>query len=182
MTRSITERQLALFAALAISVHIVEAGIPSPLPGVKPGLANAVTLIVLLRYGLAAAAWVSLLRVIGGSLLLGTFLGPTFVLSLGGALGALVTLALGERFAGGMLGPVGHACLAALAHTGAQLLIARGLFIPHDGLWTLAPALLAFALTAGVLTGIIAAAILGQLERNDDHGRTDDIGEHDHPP
>lgn len=179
MTRSITERQLALFAALAISIHIVEAGIPSPLPGVKPGLANAVTLIVLLRHGLRAAAWVSMLRVIGGSLLLGTFLGPTFVLSLAGAVGALGALALSSRLAGRWLGPVGHACLAALAHTGAQLLIARWLFIPHPGLLALAPVLLGFALAAGLLTGIITAAILQRLSpRTDERG----VSQYDHRP
>lgn len=163
MTRSITDRQLALFAALAISVHLIEAGLPSPVPGVKPGLANAVTLIVLLRHGLGAAIWVNLLRVLGGSLLLGTFLGPSFVLSLAGALGALCILALAWKALPLQLGPVGYACLAALAHTGAQLAIARWLFIPHPGLWKLAPVLLGLALAAGIVTGIMTAAILQRL-------------------
>ena len=163
MTPSITERQLALYAALAISIHLLEAGIPAPLPGVKPGLANVVTLVVLLRHGLRAAAWVSALRVVGGSLLLGTFLGPTFVLSTAGAVGALLALAgvhaLGHR----VLGPVGYAVPAALAHMLAQLAVAYALFIPHPGLWRLAPVLLAVATVGGVVTGIIAAAIVDRL-------------------
>ena len=40
---------IAGFAALAIAIHIIESAFPSPLPGVKPGLANVVTLIVLFR-------------------------------------------------------------------------------------------------------------------------------------
>ena len=55
-----------------------------PLPGVKPGLANIVTLIVLARYGWATAVWVSGLRVLAGSLLLGHFLAPGFFLTLTG--------------------------------------------------------------------------------------------------
>ena len=163
MTRSITERQLALYAALAICVHLLEAGLPAPLPGVKPGLANVVTLVVLLRHGLAAAAWVSALRVVGGSLLLGTFLGPTFVLSATGATGAMLALAVAHRLGRRVLGPVGYAVLAALAHMAAQLSVAYALFIPHAGLWHLAPVLLAVATAGGVATGIITAAIVDRL-------------------
>lgn len=163
MTRLITDRQIALYAALAISVHLLEAGLPTPLPGVKPGLANVVTLVVLLRHGLRAAAWVSALRVVGGSLLLGTFLGPTFLLSAAGALGALLALAGAHALGHRVLGPVGYAVPAAIAHMGAQLTVAYALFIPHPGLWQLAPVLLAVATAGGVATGIIAAAIVDRL-------------------
>lgn len=163
MTRSITERQLALYAALAISVHLLEAGLPAPLPGVKPGLANVVTLVVLLRHGVGAAAWVSVLRVVGASLLLGTFLGPTFILSAAGAAGALLVLAATHVLGRKVLGPVGYAVPAALAHMLVQLAVAYALFIPHPGLWQLAPVLLAVATVSGVATGIIAAAIVDRL-------------------
>jgi uncharacterized membrane protein len=63
------------------------------MPGIKPGLANIVTLIVLARYGWVAAAWVSGLRIFAGSLLLGYFLSPGFFMSLTGALFSLLTLA-----------------------------------------------------------------------------------------
>ncbi|MEX0900666.1 MAG: Gx transporter family protein [Gammaproteobacteria bacterium] len=163
MTQSITERQLALYAALAISVHLLEAGLPAPLPGVKPGLANVVALVVLLRHGVVAAAWVSALRVVGGSLLLGTFLGPTFVLSAAGAVAAMLALAAAHALGRAVLGPVGYAVPAALAHMLAQLSTAYFLFIPHPGLWGLAPVLLAVATASGVATGIIAAAIVDRL-------------------
>lgn len=163
MTRSITERQLALYAALAISVHLLEAGLPAPLPGLKPGLANVVTLVVLLRHGVIAAAWVSALRVVGASLLLGTFLSPTFMLSAAGAVGALLALAVAHALGRTVLGPVGYAVPAALAHILMQLAVAYALFIPHPGLWRLAPVLLAVATVGGVATGIIAAAIVDRL-------------------
>ncbi|MCA1799074.1 MAG: Gx transporter family protein [Xanthomonadaceae bacterium] len=163
MTQSLTDRQLALYAALAISVHLIEAGIPSPLPGVKPGLANVVALVVLLRHGVAAAAWVTGLRVVGGSLLLGTFLGPSFILAAAGGVAAVAMLALLHTSTGTLLGPVGYAVPAAIAHTAAQLAVARLLFIPDPGLWQLAPVLFAFAVAAGITTGIIAAGIIARL-------------------
>ena len=86
---TVDDHRIAKLAALAISLHLVEAVLPSPLPGVKPGLANIVTLFVLYRFDFATAAWVSLLRVFASSLLLGSFLSPTFALSLSGAVFSL---------------------------------------------------------------------------------------------
>ena len=91
------DHHLARMAALALGLTVLEAAIPSPLPGVKPGLANIVTLIVLARYGWRAAAWVSLLRVVAGGLLLGNFLAPGFFLSLSGALCSLAVLAVSQH-------------------------------------------------------------------------------------
>src|SRR3989338_4054641 len=56
------DHHIARMAAVALGLTILENAIPSPLPGVKPGLANIVTLIVLARYGWRTAAWVTLLR------------------------------------------------------------------------------------------------------------------------
>ena len=54
---------------------VAEAAIPCHCRG-QAWLVNIVTLIVLSRYGWRDAAWVTLLRVLAGSLLLGQFLAP----------------------------------------------------------------------------------------------------------
>lgn len=156
---------VAWLAALAIAIHVLEAALPSPLPGVKPGLANVVTILVLVQFGWRLAAWVSLLRVLCGSLLLGTLLSPTFFLSLGGALASLAVLALAARLPGRGFGPVGYSLLAAQAHMLGQFLIAYLLFIPHAGLWTLLPLLLTAALLFGLTSGIIAHMMLQGVTR-----------------
>lgn len=168
MTASLTERGLVMYAALAVSVHLVEAGIPSPIPGIKPGLANVVTLFVLLRHGIAAAAWVTVLRISASGVLLGTLFGPTFILGASGAFAAITVLAVAHRAAWRWLGPVGYAVPAALAHTAAQIAVAAWLFVPHPGIWRLAPVLLAAAVAAGILTGIITAAINARLPARPD--------------
>src|SRR5512145_1627684 len=76
------DHRIARLTAAAIGLSLIDAAIPLPLPGVKPGLANIVTLIVLARYGWGTAAWVSGLRVIAGGLVLGQFLSPGFFMSL----------------------------------------------------------------------------------------------------
>ncbi|HWP95112.1 MAG TPA: Gx transporter family protein [Gammaproteobacteria bacterium] len=157
------DRLVAGFTALAVAVHVLESAVPSPLPGVRPGLANVVTLLVLLRHGLRPAAWVALLRVIVSGLLLGTFLTPTFVLSLAGALASLVVLAASHMLARRFLGPVGYATLAALAHMAGQIAVAYAAFVPHPAVLALAPVLLTFALGLGIASGIICATILARL-------------------
>jgi len=151
--------RIAWLTALAISIHVLESALPSPVPGLKPGLANVITIVVLLQFGWRTAAWVSLLRVICGSLLLGTFLSPTFILSLGGAVCSIAALWLASRLSGEGFGPIGYSVLAALAHMSGQFLLANLLFIPHSAIWQLFPALLTAALLFGVISGIIARTL-----------------------
>jgi heptaprenyl diphosphate synthase len=154
------DHRIAWLTALAITIHIMESALPAPVPGLKPGLANVITIIVLLQFGWSSAAWVSLLRVLCGSLLLGTFLTPTFVLSLGGALCSMGILWLAIRLPGQGFGPVGFSLLAALAHMSGQFVLAWMLFIPHAALWRLFPVLLTAALLFGIVSGIIAGAVV----------------------
>ena len=47
---------VAGLAALAITIHVAESALPSPMPGVKPGLANVITLVALTMFGWRVAA------------------------------------------------------------------------------------------------------------------------------
>jgi heptaprenyl diphosphate synthase len=47
------DHRIARYAAAAIALSVAEAALPSPLPGIKPGLANIIVLVVLARHGLA---------------------------------------------------------------------------------------------------------------------------------
>lgn len=154
---------IAWFTALAISVHIVEGLLPSPLPGVKPGLANIITLTVMLTYGWRVAVWVSLLRVLVGSVMIGTFLSPTFIMSLSGAVASLLMLGAAQYLPGRGFGPVGYSLLAALAHMAAQFWVAYALFIRHDAIFHLLPVFMTAAVIFGMVNGIIAHQALRQL-------------------
>ena len=158
------DHRIAQLAAAAIGLALVDAAIPLPLPGVKPGLANIVTLLVLYRYGFGTAAWVTALRVVAGSLLLGHFLSPGFFLSASGALCSLTVLGLAQALPQRWFGPVTLSLLAAFAHIGGQLLLARAWLIPHDGVFLLAPVFLAAALGFGLINGLIVARLLGEPE------------------
>lgn len=156
----LADRRIAALAALAIGLQVVEAAIPSPVPGIKPGLANVITLVALVTLGWRAAVTVTMLRVVGASLLLGTLLSPGFWLSLAGALTALALLALLRMLYPRHLSAVGMAVPAALAHTMGQFLLAWALIIPHPQLPLLLPPLLLAALIAGAVTGILTNSVL----------------------
>lgn len=160
------DHRIARLAAAAIGLSLVDAAVPLPLPGVKPGLANIVTLIVLARHGWAAAAWITGLRVFAGGLLLGYFLSPGFFMSLTGALFSLLTLGAACRLPRRWFGPVSWSILAAFAHIGGQLVLARLWLIPHNGLVLLLPFFAAAALTFGIINGLLAARLLEQLPIN----------------
>ena len=154
------DHHIARMAAVALGLAILEGAIPSPLPGVKPGLANIVTLIVLARYGWRAAAWVSLLRVFAGSLLFGNFLAPGFFLSLSGSILSLLVLALAQYLPSRWFGPVSQSVLAAFAHIAGQMAVVYLWLIPHAGIAYLIPIFATAALVFGTVNGLVAARFM----------------------
>ena len=156
------DHRVARHAAAAIVLTVAEAAIPLPLPGVKPGLANIITLVVLARWGWRDAVWVALLRVLVGSLLLGQFLAPGFFLSLVGSLASLAVLGLAMHLPKRWFGPVSHSVLAAFAHIGGQVLVARLWLVPHDGVFYLVPVFALAATVFGLVNGLIAARLLAE--------------------
>lgn len=160
-----SDERVARYAAAAIALSVAEAAIPTPLPGVKPGLANIVVLLVLMRHGWCEAAWVSLLRVFAASLLLGQIFAPGFFLSLAGSLCSLVVLALAMHLPRRWFGAVSLSLFAAFGHIGGQMILARLWLVPHDGLWALWPVFSATATFFGTVNGLITARLLVQSVR-----------------
>jgi heptaprenyl diphosphate synthase len=158
------DHHIAKMAAVALGLTVLENAIPSPLPGVKPGLANIVTLIVLARYGWRVAAWVSLLRVLAGSLLFGNFLAPGFFLSLSGAICSLAVLALSLHLPQRWFGPVTDSVLAAFAHIAGQMTVVYLWLIPHSGIAYLIPIFATASLVFGTVNGIIAMKFMNEKQ------------------
>lgn len=163
---------IAALAALAITIHVAESALPSPLPGVKPGLANVITLVALMMFGWRVAAWVAFLRVLVGSLFIGTFLSPAFMLSFSGALCSIAVLGVaghwakiryGKRGFSLAPGPVGLGVLAAMAHMTGQFYAAYWLFIPHKALFNLLPVLMTAGVIFGMISGLIAVSMIHYL-------------------
>jgi heptaprenyl diphosphate synthase len=163
ITTTQEDHQIAKLSALAIGLHMIEAIIPSPMPGVKPGIANIVTLYVLQEYGFATAAWVSLLRVFASSLLMGQFLSPTFILSLSGAIFSLAALFIAKNLPSRYFSVISLSILAAFAHIAGQLFIVRLWLMPNDGVSYLLPVFTAAALVFGFINGLVTKKLIHQM-------------------
>ena len=167
MTRSIIkikttllDHQIAQLSAIAIGLSLIESVLPSPMPGVKPGIANIITLYAMYRFNFRTAIWVSILRVFATSLILGQFLSPTFMLSLAGSLLSLLALYFSIKLPSRFFSPIGLSVLSSFAHITGQLLLVRLWLIPHASIYYLIPVYSAAALTFGLINEWITYRLL----------------------
>ena len=151
---------LALLIAMGTAMHLVEAmlAIPLPVPGVKLGLANIVTMLAVYLYGFRDGLTVALMRVLLGSLLGGMFLSPGFLLGLTGALGSTLVMALllqrtrcFSMIGIGMAGAVGH---------NIGQLLAASLLLQTSAIFYYLPVLLLAGIPTGILTGFLLNSLL----------------------
>ncbi len=153
---------IALFIATASVLQITEWMLPNPLPGVKLGLANMVTLVALILYGAKFAIWVAAGRTIFSSIIIGTFLSPAFVLSFSGAVTAALVMGLLYRPLG-KLSPLGVSISGAVIHNLIQILIVYLIFVKHPGIMFIFPLLLAASVITGGLNGYLAKKIVPRI-------------------
>ena len=158
---------IALLVGLGVVLHRLEALLPLPTPWVKLGLANIMTLIALMFLGFRAAVEVTLLRVLLGSVLGGTFLSPTFFLSLAGGLASVGMMGLLYRKGQEAFSLVGVSVAAAYARTTAIFVCVFFLFIHQNVFFNLLPAFLTFSLISGILTGLLANSITQHLSKEE---------------
>ena len=154
---------IALLVGLGVVLHRLEALLPLPTPWIKLGLANIMTLVALVFFGFRAALEVTLLRILLGSVLGGTFLSPTFFLSLAGGLASVIIMGLLYRGGRRTFSLVGISVAAAYAHTTAIFVCVFFLFIHQSVFFNLLPVFLTFSLVSGVLTGLLANNISQHL-------------------
>jgi heptaprenyl diphosphate synthase len=177
LSRSRRQVFLALFIAIAVSLHAFESLLPSPVPWLRLGLANVMTLAALYLYDGRAAWSVSLARVGIGALLLGRLFSPGFWLALVGTIFATSAMIIMYRVGGRRLSPVGVSAVGAGGHALGQILAARLLVVQHAAIWQVFPFFLLFTLFAGVMTGWLAASLLESLQQHPAFKTSVDTGE-----
>lgn len=154
---------MALLVALGVILHRVEALLPLPAPWIKLGLANVMTLLALVFLGYKDALIVTGVRVFLGSIIGGTFLGPTFFLSFTGGLAAVLAMALVYGKGSGPFSLIGVSVVGAAIHILAITFAVYFVFIPQNAFLHLLPIFLSLALVSGILTGIGANILSHQL-------------------
>lgn len=160
MRTRITIKAGFLIAAAAV-LHVIESWlpVPIPIPGVKLGLANIVTVVALLWLGRGMAMSIAIGRVLIASLIGGSLMGPSFVMSLAGAITSLFVMDYSFRYGSRYFSVVGVSVIGATFHALSQLFIAALLVSSLSVLWYI-PWLMVFAVPTGIVTGVAASFFL----------------------
>ncbi len=150
-----------LFLALALVAGYVERLLPINLgiPGVKLGLANAVTMVLLYTAGFRAAASISVIRV----LLTGMLFGNGFAIVYSGAgavcsLGVMLLLKRTHKFS-----CVGISVAGGVFHNLGQIVVAAVVLETRALVYYL-PVLLLSGLAAGILIGLLSGILIRRIE------------------
>lgn len=158
---------VAVLIAQAIVLHLIESLIPIPLPipGVKLGLANIITLLALVVFDFKTALLIATMRTILGALLSGTLFNIAFFLSFSGAIASTLIMALLINIVrnDASLSLIGISIVGALAHNLGQLTIAA-LLIKHTGVFYYLPIMLLSSIPTGFITGYILKQLLLYLK------------------
>lgn len=155
-TKKITT--IAMLTAIALIIFIIEAQLPplAPIPGIKLGLANVITMVTLVWFGRKEAFAVLILRIVLGAVFAGQLTSIIYSLS-GGVLCFIVMAALLKIFKLNRLWVV--SVLGALAHNAGQ--IAAAAVITRT--WQIVgylPILAVSAVITGAFTGFAAMFVV----------------------
>jgi heptaprenyl diphosphate synthase len=142
---------LSLLLALAMILSYLESLVPPilALPGIKLGLANAVSLFALYRLGARYAIPISLLRVFLSALLFGSIMSLAF--SLAGALLSLLAMILLRAMT--PLSPTVVSVVGAVCHNIGQIAVAALLLSTS----------LIYYLGILIISGVISGVLIGLL-------------------
>jgi heptaprenyl diphosphate synthase len=160
-------KKIALLVSCAAVLQIAESLLPHPIPGIRLGLANMITLVALVNIGFRAAIEIAVFRTIISSFILGTFLSPAFFLSFSGSfisalvMGALLKLStLNHKV---YLSIIGISMMGAVTHNMVQISLVYFLLIQHRGVFLLLPWIGISSVLMGWITGLVAAQVCRKL-------------------
>ena len=155
--------RMALLTAIALIIFMVEAqiGTPVPIPGVKLGLANIVTVYAMFVLSPGQTLAILICRVFLGSVFSGQMAAIFYSLG-GGLLCWLAMLLLRPVLTVKQIWVAG--VIGAVAHNAGQTLVAIAL-TRTPALWVYFPVLTLSGVLTGAFTGMAAQALVGRLEQ-----------------
>ena len=151
---------MALLTAIALTIFMVEARIPAlvPIPGVKLGLSNIVTVFAVFALGPGEAGAILFCRIFLGSVFAGNFSSILYSAS-GGALAILVTIGLRKVLNKKQLWVAGS--LGAVAHSVGQMTMAV-IMTGTPSIVIYPPVMIAISIVTGLFTGLCAQFLVNR--------------------
>ncbi len=156
--------KIGVLTAAGLILFLFESAIPRPLPWLKPGLSNLVTLVALYLYGLRTAFVVVLLRILIGAFILGSLFNPVFLFALSGGLLATGAMGMLFYFPRRVFSILGISVMGAFTHNLVQITLAAFLVVSQAQILYLMPIMLLSSLFSGFLVGIFAHFVVKRLQ------------------
>ena len=152
--------QMAMLTAIALTIFMIEAQIPAPvpIPGIKLGLANIVTVFAVFAMGPGEAASILFVRIFLGAVFAGNF-STIFYSGAGGLCAILVTILLRKILTNKQLWVAG--VCGAIAHSVGQMAMAIAI-TATPGLAVYLPVMILCSVITGVFTGLCAQLLLNR--------------------
>ena len=154
---------MAVLTAIALTIFMLESQIPAPVPvpGVKLGLANVITLTAMLILGRREAGAVLAVRIVMGAAFAGS--PAALIYSAAGGVLAYIVMCL-------LVGVIPEkrlwalSALSAVAHNMGQL-AACTLVVKTPGVFVYAPALIVSGVITGIFTGFAAMYLVRAVRK-----------------
>ena len=144
---------ISLFVSVALIVSLLEYYIPIPIPNVRLGLSNIITINSILLFGFKETFFISFLKAILLVIILGNPI--SFIYNFSAGFTSIVTMYILNRFCSKYLSLIGISVLGSVSHVMVQILVSMVLlntrtlinFIPFLGI---------IGVFTGILVGIIS--------------------------
>ena len=150
-----------MLISLAFIFSYLEAVIPIPIPvpGVKLGLANLVTIVGLYTVGIKGTAAVSLVRIV----LVGFTFGnaSSMIYSLAGGTLSLILMILAKK--PGWFSQIGVSIIGGIGHNIGQISIAA-VVVQTSGVFYYLPFLMAAGIVAGAVIGLLGGLVTARIK------------------
>ncbi|MGI6621804.1 MAG: Gx transporter family protein [Clostridiaceae bacterium] len=153
---------ISLAVVLSYAERFIPLDIIIPLPGIKLGFANIVTMFALFFLGIPSAVTVTVLRCVLASLLFGGM--SSLLYSLSGAFLALAVMILLKLGYNRIFSLLGISMGGAAAHNTGQIIMAS-LMMKNTAIFSYLPFLLLAGLGTGLLTAIITVNLFRIIEK-----------------
>jgi len=154
--------KLGVIVALSMILGYVESmlPLPIPIPGIKLGLANLVTIVSFYLIGLRESWLIAMVRICLLSILFGSFY--SWIFSMAGGICSLLFMSLALKCK--IFSMTAVSCVGGVAHNVGQI-VAAAILMNAGLILMYIPLLIIGGVVSGIIIGLIGSLIIGRIKK-----------------
>ncbi len=154
---------LAMLIAIGLIIWILEEFIPRPLPFIKFGFANIISLLTLLLFGYREALIVTFMRILLANILLGRIGTPSLLVSMTAGMMSIGIIIVYFTLQDRLFSIIGLSIIGAFVHNIAQISVVFYMLSLKEQVFYLIPFLSISSIVTGGIVGLITAFLIKPL-------------------